>query len=300
MARLAPVLAPCAAAAGDERAAPFSRQPPLDCRARQGARRAGGGGGRDAPARADRRQCPRRGGAAAGAASRRGPGARGAPKHGSPPPTLQLRIVAGGGRRPGAQGCCSSSSRSRRCSLGLAMMSRRPPLLATRRRRGRQRRFRQGPRAARFDLAGDPPANRSAVGRSLPRASGWSGLRSPRARSCVRSREQLAARREQFAALERQALKPRRRRRRTGAGQRRRRARRRARTSSKLRSAEAGNRSAWAMASELAASDPAPPRPVRRRARQFPGSIRLPACRRPPRSPTGLARSTPAASARAV
>jgi septal ring factor EnvC (AmiA/AmiB activator) len=160
---------------------------------------------------------------------------------------------------------------------GLAMMSRRPPLLA---------------------LAGDPGGNddfvkvRVLLDSTLPvirrRTAAVSaelaeGEKLERAAfaaraELVRSREQLAARRTQFAALERRALAAA-----TAAGGE-------ALTSGdvalasgedieKLRRAETGSRSALALASELAASDPAPPRPTasERGAAPAPLAYQLPA-----------------------
>lgn len=143
---------------------------------------------------------------------------------------------------------------------GLAMMSRRPPLLALAGGQGGNDDFVK----VRVLLDSTLPVIRrrtAALSAELREGERLQRAALAAREELVRSREQLAARRTQFAALERQALAAA-----TAAGGQ-------ALTSGdvalasgedveKLRSAEAGSRAAYALASELAASDPAPPRPT--------------------------------------
>ncbi len=160
---------------------------------------------------------------------------------------------------------------------GLAMMSRRPPLLALAGGEGGNDDFVK----VRVLLDSTLPViRRRTAALSAELAEGDRLERSALAarQELVRSRAQLAARRVQFAALERRALAAA-----TVAGGR-------ALASGdvaiasgedveQLRGAAASNRSAWALASELAASDPAPPRPVppERGSAPAPFAYRLPA-----------------------
>ena len=162
----------------------------------------------------------------------------------------------------------------------LAMMSRRPPLLALAGGEGGNDDFVK----VRVLLDSTLPVIRrrtAALSAELAEGERLEQAALAARQELVRSREQLASRRAIFAALERQALAAA-----SAAGGQ-------ALTSGdvaiasgedveKLHSTEAGSRSAWALASELAASDPAPPRPT-------------PAERGPVRAP--LAYQLPAAAA---
>src|SRR4051794_5902777 len=143
---------------------------------------------------------------------------------------------------------------------GLAMMSRRPPLLALAGGEGGNDDFVK----VRVLLDSTLPVIRARTAAlSAQLAEGQRLERSAIAarQELVRSREQLAARRVQFASLERQAIAAA-----TAAGGQ-------ALTSGdaalasgedveKLRGVEANSRSAWAVATQLATSDPAPSRPA--------------------------------------
>ena len=142
----------------------------------------------------------------------------------------------------------------------LAMMSRRPPLLALAGGEGGNDDFVK----VRVLLDSTLPVIRrrtAALSAELAEGERLEQAALAARQELVRSREQLASRRAQFAALERQALAAA-----SAAGGQ-------ALTSGdvaiasgedveKLHGAEAGTRSAWALASELAGSDPAPPRPT--------------------------------------
>jgi septal ring factor EnvC (AmiA/AmiB activator) len=143
---------------------------------------------------------------------------------------------------------------------GLAMMSRRPPLLALAGGEGGNDDFVK----VRVLLDSTLPVIRrrtAALSAELAEGDRLERAAFAAREELMRSREQLAARRVQFAALERRALTAA-----TVAGGQ-------ALTSGdvalasgedveQLRGAAASSRSAWALASELAAGDPAPPRPV--------------------------------------
>jgi len=172
----------------------------------------------------------------------------------------QLRIVAGAAAVRRAR-LLQQQQPVSSLLAGLAMMSQRPPLLALAGGEGGNDEFVK----VRVLLDSTLPViRRRTAALSAELAEGERLERDTIAARAelVRSREQLAARRTQFAALERQALAAA-----TAAGGQ-------ALSSGdvaiasgedveKLRSAEAGSRSARALAAELAASDPAPPRPVR-------------------------------------
>ena len=143
---------------------------------------------------------------------------------------------------------------------GLAMMSRRPPLLALAGGEGGNDDFVK----VRVLLDSTLPViRRRTAALSAELAEGERLERATLAarQELVRSREQLGARRTQFAALERRAATAA-----TAAGGQALASGDVALASGedveKLRSAAASSRSAWALASELASSDPAPPRPV--------------------------------------
>jgi septal ring factor EnvC (AmiA/AmiB activator) len=143
---------------------------------------------------------------------------------------------------------------------GLAMMSRRPPLLALAGGEGGNDDFVK----VRVLLDSTLPViRRRTAALSAELAEGeWLERAAVAARAeLVRSREQLGARRIEFAALERRAVTAA-----TAAGGQALASGDVALASGedveKLSSAAASSRSAWSMASELAAGDPAPPRPV--------------------------------------